>query len=143
MRIYGNGTVADFENLNDHGRKTAYDHHNPGPFYDEPSFNELAIRKNVTKIIVDEGIHSIEKGVCGDVFFGFSAVQEIVIPESVISTHKETCSYIKELNKKEITIYGIENSYAELFAKENAFSFRVRKCTPLDNGQCLASKGVA
>ncbi|MBR3934010.1 MAG: hypothetical protein IKJ68_08910 [Clostridia bacterium] len=132
LHIYGSGVVTEFENINDHGRRTTNDPHNLSPFYSAPTFFEIVQNNNIRKIIIEDGINSVGEGVHGDVFWGLSNLREVVIAKSVVSIHKETFRFSKEANNVDLIIYGDQGSCAETFAKENGYRFERKNMGCLD-----------
>lgn len=77
--ISGEGAIEQFENINDYHRRTMYDPHNLGPWYDNPGFSSSSIPAAITEIIIPEGITRIESMA----FLGFKSLKTITLPKSI------------------------------------------------------------
>lgn len=76
----------------------------------------LANASNLTEVIFEEGVTNIPAYFCA----GASCITKAEIPKSVSEIGTEIF-----YNCENITIYGILNSYAQIYAKENSIPFKV------------------
>ena len=109
--IEGTGELGRFENETDIKRRTIYDPHCLGPWYDEISFDQSPISKECTQVIFSQGITVISSFN----FFLWDSLERIEIPESVICIIDD---FFKKVSHK-LTFICTKGSYAEQYAKEN------------------------
>ena len=69
----------------------------------------------ITQVIYYEGTSKINLG-----DFSFCSIESVIIPESVIEIEMEISDYYKS---KINNIVGKQGSYAELWAKQNGYTF--------------------
>lgn len=102
--ISGEGAIEQFENINDYLRRTMYDPHNLGPWFENPDFASSSIPGTVTEITIPEGITRIESMA----FWRFKNLKTITLPKSM-----EQISESAFLRTGEIVFLVQKDSFAE------------------------------
>ena len=116
--ISGEGAIENFENINDYQRRTIYDPHNLGPWFEKPDFSRSSIPGNVPAITIPEGITRIESMT----FWRFKNLKTIKLPKSI-----EQISESAFLHTEEIVFLVFKGSCAEAIV--DSLGWNKKYCT--------------
>jgi len=105
--ISGEGAIENFENINDYQKRTVYDPHNLGHWFEKPDFASSSIPGRVTEITIPEGITKIEAMAFGR----FKNLKTMKLPKSI-----EQISESAFLHTEEIVFWVFKGSRTEAIA---------------------------
>lgn len=122
--ISGEGSIEQFENINDYLRRTMHDPHCLGPWYEDPAFSSSSIPGTVTEITIPEGITSI----ASMAFWWFKSLKSVRLPKSI-----EKISESAFLHVEEIVFLVQKDSFAEKYVDSMGWSKSYYSIAATDN----------
>lgn len=136
--ITGQGVIDTFENENDYARRTMYDPHNLGPWFQARSFTEAAFAMQVETIVIPEGITEIRRLA----FWPFKHLKTVVLPYSLTALsdsafHPERTTVVVPQGSVAQEITAAQPWKARIVMEKPVCCDRCGKIVPAEEGRTL------